>query len=56
MYKLTTSTAQFPVRKRKEDGDLYMKVEQDTAAIPQSNTSDKTELTESVCYTKIKRT
>uniref|UniRef100_A0A8W8JD30 Uncharacterized protein n=1 Tax=Magallana gigas TaxID=29159 RepID=A0A8W8JD30_MAGGI len=49
-------TGKDPVRKRHEDGLLYMEVEQDTAVTKQTNTNDKNEITEGVCYAQIKHT
>lgn len=54
--KPNRSTGKDPVRKRNEDGLLYMEVKQDTAARKQANTNDKNEITEGVCYAEIKHT
>lgn len=54
--KPSRSPAKDPVRKRNEDGLLYMEVEQGTAATKQTNTNDKNEITEGVRYAKIEHT
>lgn len=54
--KPNRGTVQDPVRKRNEEGLLYMEVEQDTAATKETNTNGKNEITEGVCYAEIKRT
>lgn len=54
--KPNRSTEKDPVRKRNEDGLLYMEAEQDTAGTKQTNTKDKQEIPEGVCYAEIKHT
>lgn len=54
--EVNRGTVQDPVRKRNEDGLLYMEVEQDTTTTNQTNTNDKNEITVGVCYAEIKRT